>query len=124
MNTIAEHGTVIRNAPGSKLWVVGGLAPCALLSRIAALTWSMPNLGLTAHTKSPALRSSSPLVNTTWPATSSISFWRACPMHRLAQRYFLFIVPKFTVAADGIGERNTVTCGSIEGARWASMLPA
>jgi alkylation response protein AidB-like acyl-CoA dehydrogenase len=47
------------------------------------------------------------VVNTTWPATSSISFWRLPDAPAGTKGNFLFIVPKFTVAADGnVGERT------------------
>ena len=65
---------------------------------------------------SPAPRSSSRRASTTSPRTSFTSFSPASRARRQGTKGIsLFVVPKFFVGADGtLGERNGVSCGSIE----------
>ncbi len=66
-------------------------------------------------TASAVKRSTSPGASTTLPKTSFTSFLPVSPMPRKAIRVSLFLVPKFLVNDDGsLGERNDVTCASIE----------
>ncbi len=64
----------------------------------------------------PGRRSSFRRASTTWPRTSSISFWLGSRARRPAPRVIsLFIVPRHAVSADGrVGDRNGLSCGALE----------
>jgi alkylation response protein AidB-like acyl-CoA dehydrogenase len=65
--------------------------------------------------KSPAPRSSSRPASTTWPTTSSTWCWPACRTHRPAPRASrCSSCPSSSQRRRHLGERNAVSCGSLE----------
>jgi alkylation response protein AidB-like acyl-CoA dehydrogenase len=108
MNTISAHGTAEQQHVYLTKLVSGEWTGTMCLTEphcgtdLGHRCVPRPNRRPMAATRSAVPRSSSPRVSTTWPTTSSISFWPVCPMHRLGTKGIsLFIVPKFLPNSEG-----------------------